>query len=186
MANHAMEPEILERPKTPVPETPMYHQPAMAPTLPFPFYPAFPPAPGLIPHPIGAMAHPMFPRFPMPMGRGMQHPAMPNLSLPPRFMNPAANQIKTDDLTITKVKQMPEPEKPMTPTISTLTVTPVTTKMKKEKAEKAKLKEDSMKYFPHGVNSSLSITPVMTTPQPPALPTGIVIKSVKPEKAEKV
>lgn len=94
------EPETPYRPKTPEPIESCEH-PLPAPV--FPFFPHFPPAPGLIPPPIG---HPLFPRFPLTLGKNLPHPAMPNLPMPPPlFMQP-----RTEDILEPKVK--PVVEKP--------------------------------------------------------------------------
>nr|CAD7429730.1 unnamed protein product [Timema monikensis] len=54
---------------------------ALIPAPVFPFFPHFPPAPGLIPPPI---AHPLFAKLPpLVLGKNLPHPAMPNLPLPP-------------------------------------------------------------------------------------------------------
>ncbi|XP_012277504.1 transcription initiation factor TFIID subunit 3 isoform X2 [Orussus abietinus] len=111
ITNDTMEPDLPDRPKTPqAPEPPIHREPPHLPSLPYPFFPTFPPAPGLIPHPIG---HPMFPRFPLPLGRGGPgpHPAMPNLPLPPRFLTPNS---KTEDFPMPKVKSS-EREKSLAP-----------------------------------------------------------------------
>lgn len=82
-----MKPEIIElySPERPItPEAPETRE--TVPTPVFPFYPHFIPTPGLIPPPLG---HPLFPRYPVPLGKNLPHPAMPNLPLPPPlFMQP--------------------------------------------------------------------------------------------------
>lgn len=80
---------LPEKPKTPEVETPrdeIMSQTQQPPV--FPFFSHFPPAPGLIPPHIG---HTLFPRFPLvkPGSLITQHPAMPNLPIPPQlFMQP--------------------------------------------------------------------------------------------------
>lgn len=79
---------MLGKPKTPEAlEGTMQKDSNLPATLPFPFFPSFPTAPGLIPHPIN---HPMFPRFPLPLGRGSSGPpsVLHNMPLPTRFMPP--------------------------------------------------------------------------------------------------
>ena len=94
----AQESQLYDRPKTPqAVEIETHKEPSNPPTLPFPFFAPFPTAPGLIPHPMG---HPMFPRYPLPMGRGVTgiHHAMPNLPIPSRFLP------RADDLPIPRTK----------------------------------------------------------------------------------
>ena len=83
-----VEPETPDRPKTP--EAPD-HRDQTLPAPVFPFFPHFAPSPGLIPPPIG---HPLFPRFPLPLGKNLAHPAMPNLPMPPPlFMQPRTEEV---------------------------------------------------------------------------------------------
>jgi hypothetical protein len=113
------EPETPDRPKTPE-ALESREQPLPAPV--FPFFPHFPPAPGLIPPPIG---HPLFPRFPLTLGKNLPHPAMPNLPMPPPlFMQP-----RTED--ISEPKDKPVVEKPASVVIS---ASPLA--LKTEKSEK--------------------------------------------------
>ncbi|PSN52033.1 hypothetical protein C0J52_04530 [Blattella germanica] len=101
MKAELLEPDPYERPKTP--EAPDHREPHHPPPPVFPFFPYNPPAPGLIPPPLG---HPYFPRFPLPLGKNLPHPAMPNLPLPP----PLFMQKKSEE--VAEPKEKPAPEKP--------------------------------------------------------------------------
>ncbi|XP_012258463.1 transcription initiation factor TFIID subunit 3 isoform X2 [Athalia rosae] len=128
MTNDLVEPNTPERPKTPQALEPHPRETGLPPTLPFPFFPTFPPAPGLIPAPIG---HPLFPRFPLPLGRGAPHPAMPNLPLPPRFVG---QNSKLEDFPLPKSRAF-DREKPLpVPPTPSLPLPPT----KPEKSEKEK------------------------------------------------
>ncbi|XP_046485681.1 transcription initiation factor TFIID subunit 3 isoform X1 [Neodiprion pinetum] len=131
MSNDLVEPDTPERPKTPQAPEPPLRELGLPPTMPFPFFPTFPPAPGLIPPPIG---HPLFPRFPLPLSRGVPHPAMPNLPLPPRFVG---LNTKVDDFPPPKSKPS-EREKPLPiPAVPSLPIPPAKPeKVEKEKPEK--------------------------------------------------
>ncbi|XP_011496850.1 PREDICTED: transcription initiation factor TFIID subunit 3 isoform X2 [Ceratosolen solmsi marchali] len=74
LSNDSVEVNVMDRPKTPqAPEQPPPpRDTSLPPSLPFPFFPPFPAAPGLIPHPM----------FPLPL-----HKALPGMVGPP---NPAA------------------------------------------------------------------------------------------------
>lgn len=138
LLNDTAELDILDRPKTPqAPESTLHREPpTLPPTLPFPFFPTFPPAPGLIPHP-------MFTRFSLPLGRGGPgpHPAMPNLPLPPRFLNPS---IKPEDFALPKIKPV-EREKPLIPCPVELTSSSI--QNENEKADKEKVDNKLTKMF---------------------------------------
>ncbi|XP_014613903.1 PREDICTED: transcription initiation factor TFIID subunit 3 isoform X3 [Polistes canadensis] len=141
ISNDTVEVDVMDRPKTPqAPEPPVHREPTLPPTLPFPFFPAFPSAPGLIPHPI---THPIFPRFPLPLGRGGPgpHPAMPNLPLPPRFLNPA---IKPEDFSLSKIKPM-ECEKSPRELIPPIVPIMKYDTIEKEKADKIKKSKEHKK-----------------------------------------
>ncbi|KAG5307161.1 TAF3 factor, partial [Acromyrmex insinuator] len=161
-------------------------------TLPFPFFPPFPSAPGLIP--------PMFPRFSMPLGRGGPgpHPAMPNLPLPPRFSNPS---IKPEDFPLSKIKPI-EREKPLIPPPAELT--PPSILVENEKADKEKVDSKLTKMFkpnkelpfmkvPERVLPVGVAPPIVSAPLAPitlATPTVPVaqmppLKNLKAEKTEK-
>ncbi|KAG7208725.1 hypothetical protein KM043_014923 [Ampulex compressa] len=185
LSNDAAELDILDRPKTPqAPEPTIHREPALPPTLPFPFFPTFPPAPGLIPHP-------MFPRFPLPLGRGGlgAHPAMPNLPLPPRFLNPP----KVEDFPLSKIKSV-EREKPLV-TSSVDIVPPVTKheKVEKEKGDKiAKVvKQDKEIVTPTPGNViappivSAPVAPPIVLPSPPPVVPSVPTKASKVEKIDK-
>ncbi|KAM0724336.1 Transcription initiation factor TFIID subunit 3 [Formica fusca] len=138
LLNDAAELDIPDRPKTPqAPEPSLHREPPTLPsTLPFPFFPTFPSAPGLIPHP-------MFTRFPLPLGRGGPgpHPAMPNLPLPPRFLNPS---IKPEDFALPKIKPV-EREKSLIPSPVELTSSSI--QGENEKADKEKVDNKLTKMF---------------------------------------
>ncbi|XP_025266483.1 transcription initiation factor TFIID subunit 3 isoform X2 [Camponotus floridanus] len=138
LLNDSGEVDILDRPKTPqAPEPPLHREPpTLPPTLPFPFFPTFPSAPGLIPHP-------MFTRFSLPLGRGGPgpHPAMPNLPLPPRFLNPS---IKPEDFALPKIKPV-EREKPLIPSPVELTSSSI--QGENEKVDKEKVDNKFTKMF---------------------------------------
>ncbi|PNF17120.1 hypothetical protein B7P43_G09094 [Cryptotermes secundus] len=125
------EPETPDRPKTPE-ALEAREQPLPAPV--FPFFPHFPPAPGLIPPPIG---HPLFPRFPLTLGKNLPHPAMPNLPMPPPlFMQP-----RTED--ISEPKDKPVVEKPASVVISASPLALKTEKSEKPQPPVPTLKEKS-------------------------------------------
>ncbi|KAJ9590828.1 hypothetical protein L9F63_016138, partial [Diploptera punctata] len=110
------EPETPDRPKTP--EAPD-HREQTIPAPVFPFFPHFPPAPGLIPPPIG---HPLFPRFPVPLGKNLPHPAMPNLPMPPLYLLMAPTPpilVKTEILEKLQVPPLQIKEKSIPPPITT-------------------------------------------------------------------
>ncbi|KAL6430615.1 hypothetical protein ACFW04_006899 [Cataglyphis niger] len=138
LLNDAAELDIPDRPKTPqAPEPPLHREPpTLPPTLPFPFFPTFPSAPGLIPHP-------MFTRFPLPLGRGGPgpHPAMPNLPLPPRFLN---SSIKPEDFALPKIKPV-EREKLLIS--SPVELTSLSIQGENEKADKEKVDNKLTKMF---------------------------------------
>lgn len=188
---------MLDRPKTPqAPEPPLHREPSLPPTLPFPFFPAFPAAPGLIPHP-------MFSRFPLPLGRGGPgpHPAMPNLPLPPRFLNPP---IKPDDFPLAKIKPVDreKPSIPPSPAESLAAASPAILSENEKAADNGKEKVDNKltKMFkpskelpfmkvPERVTAlpivSAPVAPIMLpTPTVPAAQT-LPSKNPKAEKAEK-
>ncbi|XP_011637929.1 transcription initiation factor TFIID subunit 3 isoform X2 [Pogonomyrmex barbatus] len=128
VSNDTAELDLPDRPKTPqAPEPPLHREPTTLPLqLPFPFFPTFPSAPGLIP--------PMFPRFPLPLRSGPgPHPAMPNLPLPPRFLNPP---IKPEDFPLPKIKPV-EREKPLILTSADLASSWIPSE--NEKADKEKV-----------------------------------------------
>lgn len=166
LSNDAVELDVLDRPKTPqAPEPPVHREPNLPPTLPFPFFPTFPPAPGLIPHPI---THPMFPRFPLSLGRGGPgpHPAMPNLPLPPRFLNPP---IKPEDFTLSKIKPV-ECEK------SPREIIPPIMKydaIEKEKTDKIKVVKQEKEMVTHTPGNIIA-PPIVSAPVAPNIPTAPV------------
>lgn len=188
----APELDIPDRPKTPQAPEPLHREPIVPITLPFPFFPPFPSAPGLIP--------PMFPRFPLGLGRGGPgpHPAMPNLPLPPRFSNPP---IKPEDFPLSKIKPV-EREKPLILPPSELT--PSSILGENEKADKEKV-DNKLKMFkpnkelpfmklpervlPVGVAPPIMSAPVapitLTTPPPVPVAQMPPSKNPKAEKAEK-
>ncbi|XP_011708270.1 PREDICTED: transcription initiation factor TFIID subunit 3 isoform X2 [Wasmannia auropunctata] len=187
------ESDMPDRPKTPQAPEPLHREPILPLTLPFPFFPhAFPTAPGLIP--------PMFPRFPLPLGRGGPgpHPAMPNLPLPPRFSNPP---VKPEDFPLSKVKPV-EREKPLIPPPAELM--PPSIPGENEKADKEKVDNKLTKLFklnkempfmkaPERVLPVGVAPPIVSAPLAPitlATPTVPVAqmppsKNSKAEKAEK-
>ncbi|XP_076641348.1 TBP-associated factor 3 isoform X2 [Halictus rubicundus] len=185
LSNDPVEVDILDRPKTPqAPEPPLSKEPAFPPTIPFSFFSAFPPAPGLIPHPMY--------RFPLPLGRGGPgpHPAMPNLPLPPRFLNTLP--VKSEDFPNMSKNKIVDREKPVTPSLNESV--PLVTKhekFEKEKEEKPKIiKQDKEILAPAPMNtitipSASALTAPVTYPTPvpvvPLLPT----KSAKLEKLDK-
>lgn len=146
--------DIPDRPKTPQAPELLHREPILPITLPFPFFPPFPSAPGLIP--------PMFPRFPLPLGRGGPgpHPAMPNLPLPPRFSNPP---VKPEDFPLSKIKPV-EREKPLIPPPVELTSSILG---EIEKADKEKVDNKLTKMFKQ--NKEL---PFMKVPER-VLPVGV-------------
>lgn len=186
-----MDHQIPDRPKTPQAPEPLHREPILPITLPFPFFPPFPSAPGLIP--------PMFPRFPLPLGRGGPgpHPAMPNLPLPPRFSNPP---VKSEDFPLSKIKPV-EREKPLIPPPVELTSSILG---EIEKADKEKVDNKLTKMFkqnkelpfmkvPERVLPVGVAPPIMSTPIAPiTLSTSTVpvaqmppSKNPKAEKTEK-
>lgn len=186
LINDAPEVDILDRPKTPqAPEPQISKEPSFPPTLPFPFFPPFHPAPGLIPHP-------MFPRFPLPLGRGSTgpHPAMPNLPLPPRFLN--LPQKSEDFSPLPKSKTLEREKLPTTP--SSTEATPPTTKhekVEKEKGDKSKaVKQD--KEIPPPVPPTIVAPPLssalaapITYPTPVPIVPSLPTKTPKAEKQDK-
>ncbi|KAL0108604.1 hypothetical protein PUN28_015224 [Cardiocondyla obscurior] len=140
-SNDTTEMDIPDRPKTPQAPEPLHKEPILPITLPFPFpFPPFPSAPGLIP--------PMFPRFPLSLGRGGPgpHPAMPNLPIPPRFTSPP---IKSEDHPLSKIKPM-EREKisippPAEPTPSSILNESEKVDKEKKSKEHKKEKKDKLK-----------------------------------------
>jgi len=190
--NDTTELDIPDRPKTPQAPEPLHREPILPITLPFPFFPPFPSAPGLIP--------PMFPRFPLPLGRGGPgpHPAMPNLPLPPRFSNPP---IKPEDFPLPKIKPV-EREKPPIPPPAELT--PSSILGENEKADKEKV-DNKLKMFkpnkelpfmkvpekvlPVGVAPPIVSAPLapitLATPPVPVVQMPPPSKNSKAEKTEK-
>lgn len=183
--------DIPDRPKTPQAPEPLHREPILPITLPFPFFPPFPSAPGLIP--------PMFPRFPLPLGRGAPgpHPAMPNLPLPPRFSNPP---VKPEDFPLSKIKPV-EREKALIPPPAELTSSILG---EIEKPDKEKVDNKLTKMFkqnkelpfmkvPERVLPVGVAPPIMSAPVAPiTLPTPTVpvaqmppSKNLKAEKTEK-
>ncbi|KAK2587163.1 hypothetical protein KPH14_002916 [Odynerus spinipes] len=179
LSNDAVELDVLDRPKTPqAPEPPVHREPNLPPTLPFPFFPTFPSAPGLIPHPI---THPMFPRFPLPLGRGGPgpHPAMPNLPLPPPFLNPP---IKPEDFALSKMKPV-ECEK------SPREIIPPIMKydtMEKEKADKVKVVKPDKETVTQTPGNIIA-PPIVSAPAAPNIPTAPVpVVPLLPSKKSKI
>lgn len=189
VSNDVAELDVLDRPKTPqAPEPPLHKEPLPPVSLPFPFFPTFPPAPGLIPHPI-------FQRFPLTLGRGgPTHPAMPNLPLP-RFLNPP---IKPEEFPLSKIKPI-EREKPLIPP-SPVELAPPSILGENEKVEKEKVDNKLTKVFKPNketpfmkVPERVIAPPVTSAPVAPImLPTPTVpatqmqsSKNTKAEKAEK-
>lgn len=193
LSNDVTELDIPDRPKTPQAPEPLHREPILPITLPFPFFPPFPSAPGLIP--------PMFPRFPLPIGRGGPgpHPAMPNLPLPPRFSNPP---VKPEEFPLScKIKPV-EREKQLIPPSVELTSPSILGE--NEKADKEKVDNKLVKMFkpnkelpfmkvpervlPVGVAPPIVSAPVapITLPTPPVpvvqMPSS---KNPKAEKTEK-
>ncbi|XP_033213543.1 transcription initiation factor TFIID subunit 3-like isoform X2 [Belonocnema kinseyi] len=178
--------EIVERPKTPqAPDPPpIREQPNIPPVLPFPFYPFAAPGPGLIPHPMGL---PMFPRFPLPLPKGVPgpHPGLPNLPIPPRFLNPS---MKPEDYSMSKPKFV-DREKPILPPF--MEIPPIVKPEKVEKVEKEKMvKVKPEKEVPVPIPSPVVLPPVMNIPPvipPLSLPIApsVPIKQLKTEKLEK-
>lgn len=186
LSNDAVEVDVMDRPKTPqAPEPPVHReQPNLPPTLPFPFFPTFPTAPGLIPHPI---THPIFPRFPLPLGRGGPgpHPAMPNLPLPPRFLNPT---IKPEDFALSKIKpvECEKPPREIMPPI--MKYDPI----EKEKADKIKVVKQDKEIITHTPGNIIA-PPIVSAPAAPIIPIAPVpvvpllpSKKSKIDKADKV
>nr|XP_034176337.1 transcription initiation factor TFIID subunit 3-like isoform X2 [Osmia lignaria] len=184
LTNDVPELDVLDRPKTPqAPEPQLSKDPSFP--LPFPFFPAFPPAPGLIPHP-------MFPRFPLPLGRGTTgpHPAMPNLPLPPRFLNLPQ---KSEDLSTLPKHKSVEREKPSSAPSSTEAMPSVTKyeKIEKEKGDKLKVvKQDKEIVTPVPTNtvapplSSALAAPITYSTPVPIVPL-LLSKSPQIEKPDK-
>jgi len=182
--------DVLDRPKTPqAPEPPLPREPILPPTLPFPFFPTFPAAPGLIPHPL-------FPRYPVSLGRNGPglHPTMPNVALPPRFINPP---IKSEEFSLTKSKSV-EREKSLTP--SSVESTTSSIQIENEKVEKEKVDNKLTKVFksnkelnfmkvpervsPAGGTPSIMSTPVAPITLATPIPT-VQMPSLKNSKADK-
>lgn len=149
--------------------------------LPFSFFPPFP-APGLIPPPIG---HPMFPRFPLPLPKGITHthPGMANLPIPPRFLNPP---MKLEDYSVGKSKTVdrekydPSHYAPIVPPAKP-------EKIEKEKNEKIAKIPDKELILP--VTSAVAPPPVINTPpviSPLTLPIVSPVPTTKHTKLEKV
>ncbi|XP_043489015.1 transcription initiation factor TFIID subunit 3 isoform X1 [Polistes fuscatus] len=188
ISNDTVEVDVMDRPKTPqAPEPPVHREPALPPTLPFPFFPAFPSAPGLIPHPI---THPIFPRFPLPLGRAGPgpHPAMPNLPLPPRFLNPA---IKPEDFSLSKIKPM-ECEKSPRELIPPIVPIMKYDTIEKEKADKIKVVKQDKEIITH-ISGNIIAPPIVSAPVAPIVsiaPVPVVpllpSKKSKIDKADKV
>lgn len=186
--------DIPDRPKTPQAPEPLPRETMLPITLSFLFFPPFPSAPGLIP--------PMFPRFPLPLGRGGPgpHPAMPNLPLPPRFSSPPVKP--EDNFPLSKIKPVVEREKPLIPPPAELTSSSILGE--NEKADKEKVDNKLTKIFkpnkelpfmkvpervlPVGVAPPIVSAPVapITLPTPP-VPVAQMppTKNAKVEKTEK-
>ncbi|XP_076224873.1 TBP-associated factor 3 isoform X2 [Nomia melanderi] len=180
LSNDSLELDILDRPKTPqAPETPLSKEPSFPPTLPFPFFSAFPPAPGLIPHP-------MFPRFPLPLGRGGPgpHPAMPNLPLPPRFLN---LPVKSEDFSNVSKNKTVDREKPVIPSSSEITA-PITKheKLEKEKEEKPKIVKQDKEIVTTVPTNAITMPLSSAPPAPVTYPTPVPIVPSLPSKGTKV
>ncbi|EZA56532.1 Transcription initiation factor TFIID subunit [Ooceraea biroi] len=159
LANDTAELDILDRPKTPqAPEPPLPREPILPPTLPFPFFPSFPSAPGLIPHPL------FHPRFPLPLGRGGAgpHPAMPNVALPPRFLNPP---VKPEEFTLPKVKSVEREKQPLVPAAS-VELTASSIPVENEKVDKEKVDNKLTKVFKP--NKELTFMSKVPERMPPA------------------
>lgn len=169
LLNDPAELDIPDRPKTPQAPEPSLHRepPTLPPTLPFPFFSTFP-SPGLIPHP-------MFTRFPLPMGRGGPgpHPAMPNLPLPPRFLNPP---IKPEDFALPKIKSI-EREKLLIPSPVELTSSS-SIQGENEKTDKEKVDNKPTKMFKP--NKELPFMKVSERVPPVGISPPIVSASVAP------
>ncbi|XP_072761932.1 uncharacterized protein Taf3 isoform X2 [Anoplolepis gracilipes] len=170
--NDTAELDIPDRPKTPqAPEPPLHREPpTLPPTLPFPFFPTFPSAPGLIPHP-------MFSRFPLPLGRGGPggpHPAMPNLPLPPRFLN---SSMKPEDFALPKIKPV-EREKPLIPSPVELTSSSI--QGENEKADKEKVDNKLTKMFKPNKELPFMKVPERVPPPPVGASPPIVSALVAP------
>lgn len=169
LLNDPAELDIPDRPKTPQAPEPLLHRepPTLPPTLPFPFFSTFP-SPGLIPHP-------MFTRFPLPMGRGGPgpHPAMPNLPLPPRFLNPP---IKPEDFALPKIKSL-EREKLLIPSPVELTSSS-SIQGENEKTDKEKVDNKPTKMFKP--NKELPFIKVSERVPPVGISPPIVSASVAP------
>lgn len=203
LLNDAVEVDIPDRPKTPqAPEPPLHReQPTLPPPLPFPFFPPFPSAPGLIPHP-------MFTRFPLSLGRGGPggpHPAMPNLPLPPRFLNPP---IKPEDFALPKIKPVEREKPPIPPPSIELTSSSVHQGENERAENREKVDSKFTKMFkpskelpfmkvPERVPPSVGASPpivsapvapiTLATPVPVAqIPPSKNLKTEKTEKSEMV
>ncbi|KAL0108606.1 hypothetical protein PUN28_015224 [Cardiocondyla obscurior] len=192
-SNDTTEMDIPDRPKTPQAPEPLHKEPILPITLPFPFpFPPFPSAPGLIP--------PMFPRFPLSLGRGGPgpHPAMPNLPIPPRFTSPP---IKSEDHPLSKIKPMEREKISIPPPAEP---TPSSILNESEKVDKEKVDNKLTKMFkPNKESPFMKVPekvlpvgvapPIMSAPVAPnTLPTQTVpvaqmppSKNSKPEKTEK-
>ncbi|XP_043279362.1 transcription initiation factor TFIID subunit 3 isoform X2 [Venturia canescens] len=181
---------LCDRPKTPqAVEAEAHRELNNPPTLPFPFFPPFPSAPGLIPHP---MAHSIFPRYPLPLGRNVPgiHPSMPNLPIAPRFLT---TNILPDEFLPPKTKGSEREKKPVTlppevistPIESTKNMKSVTEKIpKSNKIDKEmSLQATATSNIMH--NDVISPTMPVTTIAPvPTLPR-LMTKPEKPDKSVK-
>lgn len=190
ISNDIAEVDILDRPKTPqASEPPLHREPTLPPALPFPFFPPFAPTPGLIPYP-------MFSRFPLPPGRDGPgpHPAMPNLALPPRFLNPP---MKPEDFPLSKIKPL-EREKPLISTPVEFSVPGENEKVDKEKVDNKLTKmfkpnkelpfiKAPERIPPVGVAPPIMSAPVAPITLAPQVPVAQMppSKNTKTEKAEK-
>lgn len=178
-----------DRPKTPQAiEAEFHKEPTNPPTLPFPFFPPFPSAPGLIPHPL---VHPMFPRYPLPLGRGVPgaHPAMPNLPMPPRFLT---SNIRPDDCLPPKIKA-PDRDKIPPPSIEDIhDAHPEIEKFQKSTIEKVGKSVKSEKeavqqppVTPAAQNNLIAASATLSSATPvPAAPR-LVTKNEKNDKLDK-
>ena len=179
-----MELDLMERPKTPQgPEIPPVRESNIPSVLPFPFFPPFP-GPGLIPPP---MAHPMFSRFGLPLPKGIPtpHPGIPNIPIPPRFLNPP---IRPDDYSLSKPKNLDREKSTVPPFMDVIPTVKLDKVEKSDKVSKPiKQEKELATPIPVPVDPLpvMNLPPVVSTTVLPVAVPSLPIKQAKIDKTDK-
>ena len=129
----------------------------------------------------------MFPRFPLPLGRGSSgsHPAMSNLPLPPRFLNVPP---KTEDFsTSQKTKSFDQEKLPSAPS-STEATPPIAKheKTEKEKGDKPKAVKQDKEISPPVPTSTVAPPLSSALAAPITYPKSVPIVPLLSSKTPKV